>query len=495
MSAEHELRLDHQQHAAALAICGEAKKVLLTAGAGSGKTRTIVTACYALAQAGQKGVLVVTFSAAAAKELVARLQGYDIKRDQVEVRTWDALACSELGLKKEELSRAFSPEAELQKQRCWTHALSGRLDLGASGSAEELEGKGPLAQAIRRLEVATARCWGQGLHPGSEEGQAHLAAQGLSPNAQKACQLVQELFREEGLLNFPHLFLLWSQNVTRRWPLVIVDEAQDNSHIQLQTAKKIADRLVLVGDASQTIHEWRAAAPEDFLAFGEEEGALKLAIQNNYRSGSMIVDFSNQIISQASWSPRPGCAACAHEGEVSWQQQLGDALQQALGGGTVAVLARSWRSLAGAEALLLAAGLQISCKNPSFTKKDVDFIYDAPAGFTLSEHWDMLSLRLPHSDPRWALLLAVRAASCSKDALLAANPKYFSGNPVEEARITLSTIHGVKGMEFDWVFLACSSGWPKKTAEDQRLFYTAATRAKQKLMLYGENDWVRELFA
>ncbi len=70
----------------------------------------------------------------------------------------------------------------------------------------------------------------------------------------------------------------------------------------------------------------------------------------------------------------------------------------------------------------------------------------------------------------------------------------------EEAVVSLSTIHGAKGLEFDWVLLLdafegilpgrtaledLAAGSPQGYYEEMRLFYVAATRARERLVLFS----------
>jgi DNA helicase-2/ATP-dependent DNA helicase PcrA len=88
--------------------------------------------------------------------------------------------------------------------------------------------------------------------------------------------------------------------------VVIVDEAQDNSWIQLEIARVLArgdtGRLVLTGDVRQAIHVWRGAHP-DLLADADVTiGAETREIRNNYRSGRAIVDLGNKIAEGRPWA-------------------------------------------------------------------------------------------------------------------------------------------------------------------------------------------------
>lgn len=101
------------------------------------------------------------------------------------------------------------------------------------------------------------------------------------------------------------LYAYWLRG-TDRSGTVIVDEAQDNSWIQLDLARKIAERgqgrVVLVGDVRQAIYSFRGADPEIMQHADETLGAATLEIPTNYRSGARIVDVGNLIAENKPWS-------------------------------------------------------------------------------------------------------------------------------------------------------------------------------------------------
>jgi superfamily I DNA/RNA helicase len=94
---------------------------------------------------------------------------------------------------------------------------------------------------------------------------------------------------------------------TDKAKIVMVDEAQDNSYVQLMLAKQIADRgngrFVMVGDARQAIYSWRGAAPEIYIDAKKYIGDVAdYQIPTNYRSGRRIVDVGNEISYEKPWS-------------------------------------------------------------------------------------------------------------------------------------------------------------------------------------------------
>ena len=103
----------------------------------------------------------------------------------------------------------------------------------------------------------------------------------------------------------------------------IVDEAQDNSILQIDLSKALAygKLLMMVGDSRQAIFSWRGAEPEYFgtpekFAKDVRGGAVEvrsLPLAKNYRSGTKIVALGNDIARGQSWAA--GVDAVAHRSE------------------------------------------------------------------------------------------------------------------------------------------------------------------------------------
>lgn len=87
---------------------------------------------------------------------------------------------------------------------------------------------------------------------------------------------------------------------------VLVDESQDNNRIlskcAIDTARRSKDgRAVLVGDSAQSIFYFRGASPEVFQDLERTEGARALYLPRNYRSAYQIVQTGNLISEGAQW--------------------------------------------------------------------------------------------------------------------------------------------------------------------------------------------------
>lgn len=88
----------------------------------------------------------------------------------------------------------------------------------------------------------------------------------------------------------------------RKFPFILVDEAQDMNKIQYQIITELSrpsNNLFLVGDDDQAIYSFRGADPKLLQQFKQDFSETSTIILNkNYRSSSMIVDTSAKLISE-----------------------------------------------------------------------------------------------------------------------------------------------------------------------------------------------------
>jgi len=89
--------------------------------------------------------------------------------------------------------------------------------------------------------------------------------------------------------------------LVRRFPVVMVDEAQDSSDIQMQIIEILVRNglreVFMVGDPDQAIYEWRAAKPELFRQKCSEWSPNLDPLRENWRSSQVICDFASLVSS------------------------------------------------------------------------------------------------------------------------------------------------------------------------------------------------------
>jgi DNA helicase-2/ATP-dependent DNA helicase PcrA len=279
---------------------------LILAGAGSGKTRVLTTRIAWLVQTGQvdpQGVLAVTFTNKAAKEMLARL-------------------ATLLPLSFGRASRGM-----------WIgtfHGLCNRLlrahhrDAGLPQLFQILDSADQLA-AIKRLLKALAV--DDEKYP-ARDLQHFINAQkeaGLRPHAVEAwddwTRRRVELYIEyeaqcqrESVVDFAELLLRSYELLERNEPIrrhyqrrfrhILVDEFQDTNRLQYKWLKLIADDgrdggacLFCVGDDDQSIYRFRGAEIGNMRDFEREFGVANvIRLEQNYRSRGNILDAANAII-------------------------------------------------------------------------------------------------------------------------------------------------------------------------------------------------------
>ncbi|MEK9657009.1 MAG: UvrD-helicase domain-containing protein [bacterium] len=89
----------------------------------------------------------------------------------------------------------------------------------------------------------------------------------------------------------------------QRFKYIMVDEYQDTNRIQSSILFNLVDsqrNLMVVGDDSQSIYSFRGANFKNIMSFEEQyPGTTRIMLEQNYRSKSPILDLTNAVIAQA----------------------------------------------------------------------------------------------------------------------------------------------------------------------------------------------------
>jgi DNA helicase II / ATP-dependent DNA helicase PcrA len=284
------------------AVTLPAQSALILAGAGSGKTRVLTTRIAWLIQTGQvspAGVLAVTFTNKAAKEMMSRLS-------------------------------AMLP---INTRGMWIgtfHGLCNRLlrahfrDAGLPQTFQILDSQDQLS-AIKRLlkglnvddEKYPPRNLMYFINNAKEQG---LRAKDVEANDDYNRKFV-ELYdaydmqcQREGVVDFSELLLRSYELLMRNQPLrehyqsrfkhILVDEFQDTNNLQYNWLKLMAGQhnaVFAVGDDDQSIYAFRGANVGNMIAFEREFQVQNLIkLEQNYRSHGHILDTANVLIANNS---------------------------------------------------------------------------------------------------------------------------------------------------------------------------------------------------
>ncbi len=271
---------------------------LILAGAGSGKTRVLTTRIAWLVSTGQAsphGILAVTFTNKAAKEMMTRLSAMlPINTRGMWIGTFHGL-CNRL-------LRAHWRDAGLPQ----TFQI---LD-----SADQLAAIKRMLKAMniddekyppRNLQYFINGAKEEGLRPSSVE-----AHDDYNRRMVELYAAYDEQCRREGVVDFAELLLrcyellaanqLLREHYQHRFRHVLVDEFQDTNTLQYKWLKQLAGdggAVFAVGDDDQSIYAFRGANVANMAAFEREFRVQNLIkLEQNYRSHGNILDCANALI-------------------------------------------------------------------------------------------------------------------------------------------------------------------------------------------------------
>ncbi len=164
------------------------------------------------------------------------------------------------------------------------------------------------------------------------------------PRLRELFESYQSRLRENGLFDFGdlmyELYLLLRDReelrsrVRELFRFVLVDEYQDTNTVQYEILKLIADReICVVGDPNQCIYEWRFARPDNVLRFMEEFNPDVIKLETNYRSGGYILEVANAVLrgTSARWRELiPRLAPSRGMGEKPLVRRFGNPQEEAI---------------------------------------------------------------------------------------------------------------------------------------------------------------------
>ncbi len=284
------------------AVTLPAQSALILAGAGSGKTRVLTTRIAWLIQTGQispAGILAVTFTNKAAKEMLTRLSAMlPINTRGMWVGTFHGL-CNRL-LRAHHRDAGLPQTFQILDSQDQLSVIK-RL-LKANNIDDEKYPPRNLMYFINSAKDQGLRAKDVDVHDDFNGKFVELYA------------LYEQQCQREGVVDFAELLLRTYEMLLHNQPLrehyqarfkhVLVDEFQDTNDLQYKWLKLLAGQqgaVFAVGDDDQSIYAFRGANVGNMLAFEREfhvENLIKL--EQNYRSYGYILDAANVLIAHNS---------------------------------------------------------------------------------------------------------------------------------------------------------------------------------------------------
>lgn len=278
--------------------------LLILAGAGSGKTKTLThRIAYLIGELKvfPSRILAVTFTNKAAKEMRQRLaQLLDEEADNRQFMPWMGTFHSicvrilrmdgtHIGLDRRFLIYDTDDQISLMKQimkvrgltdkdikpRAVLSVISNAKNEMRSAEDFSMSARGPREQKIAELFFAY------------EKALKEAAALDFDDLLTKTVELLQ---------NSPEIRRKWQ----RQFEYILIDEYQDTNAVQYALIKLLVNErrnLCVVGDDAQSIYSFRGADYTNILNFERDfPGTIVVKLEQNYRSTGAILDLANSLI-------------------------------------------------------------------------------------------------------------------------------------------------------------------------------------------------------
>ncbi len=516
----------------------QGEPVVVIAGAGTGKTRAITHRIAYGALTGAidpRATLAVTFTTRAAGEMRGRLGRLGVPGVQ---------------------ARTFHSAALRQAQYFWPRAYGSSLPQVTEGrfstvaDAARRLGLPTDTALIRDLSAEISWAKVSNVEPESYatlSRHAHREVAAVEPEVVGRLLVTYDnLLHDRGRIDFDDILLCAvalltdhedvAAEVRRTYRHLVVDEYQDVSPVQQRLVELwlgVGRDVCVVGDPAQTIHSFAGARAEYLLGFAERHpGARRVELVRDYRSTPEVVGVANTLLAgsgqrhvtlraQRASGPQPVFESAADDSAeasavVRWLKNL-------RADGTdwreMAVLYRINAHSPAYEAALTDAGIPYQVRN-------AEKFYDRPevrqalgalgatartkggepgleavrevlgalgwsekpptSGGQVRERWESQNALVD-------LAVDLAGTGLSLSDLVAELQRRAS---VEQAPagmgVTLSTLHGAKGLEWDAVALVgihdggvpfVLAETPEEIAEERRLLYVGVTRAREHLRI------------
>lgn len=282
--------------------------LLITAGAGSGKTKVLTCRIAHLLELGVAPyrILAITFTNKAAKEMKERVTNLvGAQADSIWLSTFHSFCAKLLRFEVDGFhgyTRNFTIYDSsdqlvlvkdcLKKLNLDDKQFTPRSVLGTISSAKNvlMDAKAFAAKASDFYEQKVADVYA----------------------------MYQEKLRENNAVDFDDLLFLAvrllqeneevREKYQSRFQYILVDEYQDTNHAQYALTKILAARwrnICVVGDADQSIYAWRGADIRNIIDFTRDyPDAVSIKLEQNYRSTKTILHAANAVIDNNESRPK-----------------------------------------------------------------------------------------------------------------------------------------------------------------------------------------------
>ncbi|KKP87577.1 MAG: ATP-dependent DNA helicase PcrA [Parcubacteria group bacterium GW2011_GWC1_35_8] len=291
--------------------------LLIVAGAGAGKTKTITHRIVNLIKKGvsPEKILAVTFTNKAAKEMRERILT-EIKKHSHGTENQE---------KTPFVSTFHSLGVYIIKENARLLGLTKYFTILDEGDTTSLIkeilkelGIDPKQFDPKKIKNVISREKGKFVHLADyPEGKSTSYGAGTEKVVKQVWDLYEKKKAKDNTLDFDDLLLkatkLLKDNpevrkiYQEKWDYIHIDEYQDTNEVQYLMSKMLAENnknICVVGDADQNIYSWRGANLKNILSFEKDYPKAKIVLlEENYRSTKNILEAANVIIKKNKYRP------------------------------------------------------------------------------------------------------------------------------------------------------------------------------------------------
>tara|TARA_R110000824_G_scaffold53732_1_gene148478 strand:- start:3966 stop:5447 length:1482 start_codon:yes stop_codon:yes gene_type:complete len=465
--------------------------LVVRARAGTGKTTTIIEG---IKHAPESSILLAAFNKRIATELEVRLEGTNAEAKTLHSIGFSFLRryWSSIGVEKRNGTRQLT----LAEQVCGTRApesvikLVGTLHTKGREIVPHADTVGDLTDLAYQFDCVPDESW-------CRDG---FGVEYVETRALEAMELAARVKPVGTGIDFSDMIYLPIRNqwLTKRWDLVVVDEAQDMTEAQLEIAQKVCrGRICVVGDDRQAIYGFRGADSESLDRLKAELHADELGLTTTYRCGTTIVNAAKALVDdfEAGPSNPEGSITEMDPEEMKRQVDIGDFILSRVNAPLVsialALLAKGKRTLiAGRD---VGAGLKklIRTLAKGAAAQSIPRLLERISVWEEKQCDRMIRAKKPERcdliHDQAECLVALCSDATSVWAITQRIDALFTDNGLGQAgTITCSSVHKSKGLEADRVFILRDT-LKEHNQEELNIQYVAITRAKSKLVWVFED--------
>lgn len=277
--------------------------LLLVAGAGAGKTKTLTHRIIHIIHQGinPENILAVTFTNKAAKEMRDRV--YSMLGDKIHGQDGGPF-----------ISTFHSLGVFIIKENAHLLGLTKYFSIVDEGDALSIikdvmkdRGIDPKQHEPRKIKSIISKAKGDFITVDSYEKNVASAFQSIVATVWKG---YESALKKEKSLDFDDLLLETvmilkkypeiKSKYQEKWKYLHVDEYQDTNEVQYEMTKLLVGKeqnICVVGDTDQNIYSWRGANIKNMLHFEKDYPETKIImLEQNYRSTKNIIEAANAVI-------------------------------------------------------------------------------------------------------------------------------------------------------------------------------------------------------